>query len=193
MAKTPVQLDPATMADLSGLFYELAHDPKTRKGIAKLVKEKYPDRAQAFADVDTQEQIEALRAEQAEKEQLQEGRRLQSERQKQRDTLITSGRYGEDQVKEIEQIMERFGSTIDYEAAAVLYAHEKPPANPQEGPPDDQRMGATWEFPTVNGKDGKPIPFAEFAKNPNSAAQNAAYQVITEFTTRSGLTRAGAR
>ena len=193
MAKTPVQLTPEQMADLSQLAYELAHNKDTRKEFAKIVKKAAPERANAFTDVDADERFEAFKAEQEQKEQLAEGRRIQAELTKQRGDLIESKRYTEDQVKDIEKIIERHGSTLDYNTAAVLYAHENPPANPQEGPPDDQRMGATWEFPTVNGKDGKPIPFAEFAKNPNSAAQSAAYQVITDFKKRSGLTRAGAR
>jgi hypothetical protein len=183
MSKAPVQLDPTTQADLAALFHKLAHDPKTRRTIAKAVKEIEPDRAGAFKDVDHEEQLDALRAEMAEKEQLAEGRRLQQERQKQREKL--TDRYQEPQIQEIEKIIERYGSTIGYEEASVLYAHENPPANPtMDGPPDDQRMGATWEFPTVNGKDGKAIPFADFAKNPNAAAQNAAYNVITEFKKR---------
>jgi hypothetical protein len=192
MAKTPVQLDPATMADLSGLFYELAHDKETRKDIAKLVKKKFPDRAASFTDIDNQEAIEALEAKHLEREQLAEGRRIQAELNKQRQDLIDSGRYDEKSVGEIEKIIERHGHAINYETASILYSHENPPANPQDGPPDDQRIGATWEFPTVNGKDGKAIPFAEFAKDPNSAAHNAAYSVITEFKKRSGI-RAGAR
>ena len=195
MAKAPVQLSPAEMERLSRMYHELAHNPKTRKTIAKLTKENFPDEVAAttFADVDNEERIEALRTEQFEREQLAEGRRIQAELHKQRNALIETGRYGEDQVKEIEKIIERHGSAINYETAAILYSHENPPSNPQDGPPDDQRMGATWEFPTVNGKDGKAIPFSDFAKDPNSAAHNAAYQVITEFKKRSGLTRAGAR
>jgi hypothetical protein len=174
------------MADLSQLAYQLAHG-ESRKEFAKLVKKAAPERAKAFTDVDQEERIDALRAELEQKEQLAEGRRIQGELTKQRSDLIGSGRYNEDQVKDIEKIIERHGSTLDYNTAAVLYAHENPASNPQEGPPPDQLPGATWEFPTVNGRDGKPIPFADFSKNPTAAAQNAAYQVITEFKRKSGI------
>ena len=178
------QLTPIEMADLSRMFFELSHDPKTRKQVAKLVKEKFPDRASSFSDVDMQEQIEALRNEQEQKEQLAQARQFQFELDKQRGELITTGRYNEDQVKDIEKIIARHGSTLDYNTAAVLYAHENPPNGGSEGPPPDERPGATWEFPTVSGKDGKPLAFADFAANPTAAAQNAAYQVITEFKRR---------
>lgn len=178
------QLTPIEMAELSRMFFELSHDPKTRKQVAKLVKEKFPDRASSFSDVDLQEQVEAVRQEAEQREQIAQARQFQSELDKQRGDLITSGRYNEDQVKDIEKIIARHGSTLDYNTAAVLYAHENPPAGGNDGPPPDERTGATWEFPTVTGKDGKPIPFADFAKNPTAAAQNAAYQVITEYKRR---------
>ena len=53
-------------------------------------------------------------------------------------------------------------------------APEKPPANPQEGPPDDQRMGATWEFPE----------WGKFGKDPVKASREVAAQVIQEFQQR---------
>jgi hypothetical protein len=181
------QLNPLEQADLASMFFELSHDPKTRPYVAKLVKAKFPDRAASFTDVEHQDQLQALRNELAQKEQLNQAREFQRALDKQRDDLITAGKYTKEQADEIKQIIDRHGSTLDYNQAAVLYAHEKPPVNPMDGPPDEQRMGATWEFPTVNGRDGKPIPFADFAKNPTTAAQNAAYTVISEFKKRSGI------
>ncbi len=180
MATRPVQLTPAQMADLSQLAYQLAHG-EHRKEFAKIVKKAAPERAAAFSDVEQEERFQAFKDEQEQKEQLAEGRRIQAELTRQRTDLIGSGRYNEDQVKDIEKIIERHGSTLDYTTAAVLYAHENPPSNPQAGPPEDQRPGATWEFSTVNGRDGKPLSFEQFSKNPTAAAQNAAYQVIDEF------------
>jgi hypothetical protein len=75
--------------------------------------------------------------------------------------------------------MDRYG-LYDYNAGAVLYAHEKLPEVPEIPLPSD-RPGATWEFPSVEGRDGKPIPFAEFVKDPVRASQNAAYRVIGDF------------
>jgi hypothetical protein len=181
------QLSPQEMADLSSMFMELSHDPKTRPYVAKLVEHKFPDRAASFTDVKHEAQLQALRNEIAQKDQLNQARDMQRALDKQREQLVESGRYTSEQTQEIKQIIDRHGGTLDYNQAAVLYAHEKPPVNHMDGPPEDQRMGSTWEFPTVNGRDGKPIPFADFAKNPNTAAHNAAYQVITEFKKRSGV------
>jgi len=181
------QLTPQEMADLSNMFFELAHDPKTRPDVAKLVEHKFPDRVASFSDVKQQNEIEKLRQEMAQRDQLAKANEMQRSLERQRDELVSSGRYTSEQTQEMKQIIDRHGGTIDYNQAAVLYAHEKPPVNHMDGPPDDQRMGSTWEFPTVNGRDGKPIPFADFAKNPNTAAHNADYQVITEFKKRSGV------
>lgn len=181
------QLSPQEMADLSNMFMELSHDPKTRPYVAKLIEHKFPDRAASFTDVKQEDRVRQLEAKLEQKEQLARANEMQRALDRQREKLIEDGRYTSEQTQEIKQIIDRHGGTLDYNQAAVLYAHEKPPVNHMDGPPEDQRMGSTWEFPTVNGRDGKPIPFADFAKNPNTAAQNAAYQVITEFKRRSGV------
>ena len=51
------------LADLAGLFYELSHDPKTRKEIGKLVKKAKPEsrHAAAFADVEIEDLRNLLR------------------------------------------------------------------------------------------------------------------------------------
>jgi hypothetical protein len=175
------QLTPVEMEDLSRQYFELVHDPQTRPYIAKLVKHKFPDRAVHFKDVEHAEEIKKLRGEIEQEKHLAAGRQAQEKMQAQRTKLFE--RYNEDQVKDIEKVMQRYGG-VDYDAAAVLYAHENPSVNPEAGPPPEERSGATFEFPTVSGKDGKPLSFEDFAKNPTAAAQNAAYQVITEFKRR---------
>ena len=183
----PRQLNPQEMDQFSRMFFELTHDEKYRPHMAKLVSHKYPQLAPVFNDVKQEERVRALEAKLEQKEQLARANEMQRALDRQREKLIEDGRYTAEQTQEIKQIIDRHGGTLDYNQAAVLYAHEKPPVNYQDGPPEDQRMGSTWEFPTVNGRDGKPIPFADFAKNPNTAAHNAAYQVITEFKKRSGV------
>jgi Skp family chaperone for outer membrane proteins len=184
MAAATRQLTPAEQAELSQMFFDLTHDKETRRDIARLVKKKFPDRAAAFGDVDLSDQIEALRQEQEQKELMAQARVYQAELDRQAAEL--SSKYSPEQIAAIREVADRAGNTIDLKTAAVLYAHENPPPNPQEGPPEEPKTG-TWEFPTVNGRDGKAIPFADFAKDPNSAARNAAYQVITDFKKRSGM------
>jgi hypothetical protein len=181
------QLTPLQMQDLAQVFHELAHDKELRPYVAKLVAKKFPDRAASFSDVQQEDRVRALEAKIEQDKQLAAAREMQRALEKQRDDLIKSGRYTKEQTDEIKAIIDRHGSTLDFNQAAVLYAHEKLPAIQMDGPPDDQRPGATWEFPSVNGRDGKPIPFADFAKNPNAAAQNAAYTVISEFKKRAGI------
>lgn len=178
------QLTPQEMADLSNMFFELSHDPKTRPYVAKLVEHKFPDRAASFTDVKQQNEMQALRNEIAQRDQLAKANEMQRALDQQRDKLIESGRYTADQAKEIKGIIDRHGGTLDYNQAAVLYAHENPAVNPADAPPLPGRMDARWEFPTVPGRDGKPIPFNDFVKDPNAAAHNAAYAVIDGFMSR---------
>src|ERR1700733_10919322 len=114
------QFDPAVANDLTALFIKLSQDPKTRKIIAKAVKEGAPDssHAKAFADVDMQDQFEKFREE-------QEARDL----------------------KKIEYLMQKKG-IVDYDDGATLYAATLPPVdpNPNYEPPEH---GATWEIPEL--------------------------------------------
>jgi hypothetical protein len=185
MAQQP-QLTPQQMADLSGMFYALSHDPQWRPHVAQMVAHKFPQRAASFTDVAQRNEIQKLRNEWQQEKQLAKSQEIERALDRQRDELISSGRYTREQTDEIKGIITRHGGTLDFNQAAVLYAHEKPQVNPMDQPPE-YPASRTWEFPTVNGRDGKPIPFGEFIKNPNAAAQNAAYQVITDFRKRSGL------
>lgn len=181
------QLTPQEMADLSTLFYKLAHNKETRPIVAKLVEKVEPARAASFSDVKQDEKLNTLRAQMQQYAAMQESKELKKAMDTERQALISSGRYNEDQTKQIEAIMTKHGLT-DYKAGAALYAYQNPPPDAlYDAPPDDKRPGATWEFPTINGRDGKPIPFADFAKNPTAAATNAAYTVISEFKKRNGM------
>jgi hypothetical protein len=180
------QLSPVEMADLSGLAYALAHNPDTRERFAELVTTVDPNRGSSFSDIAVKKRLDGFERRQEEDRLKREAIDFQNAQNKQRDDLISSGKYTKEQTDDIKKVMDNNG-IVDYNIGAVLYAHEQAPHQIADGPPPDQRPGATWEFPTVNGKDGKPIPFKEFAFNPTAAANNAAYQVITEFRRRSGL------
>jgi hypothetical protein len=174
------------MADLSSVFYELAHDEKLRPYVARLVEHKFPQRAASFADVKQKDEIQKLRNEIAQDKQIAKANEMTRSLNKQRDDLVTSGRYTKEQADEIKKVIDRHGGTLDYNQAAVLYAHENPSADPTSAPPE-YPTGRTWEFPTVHGRDGKPIPFKDFITDPTTAAQNAAYSLITDFKKRSGI------
>ena len=173
------QLTPNQMADLSGLMDELAHDPKTRPYIAKLVAHKFPDRARSFTDVAMADQIAGLRQEIANREYQRNQADIEAKANAEREKLVSSG-YSKEQVDEIKAEMDKHHIT-DWDAGRVLYQHYHKPTDKEMEPLAAERPGATWEFPTVNGRDGKPIPFKDFAANPSAAANNAAYQAITEF------------
>jgi hypothetical protein len=171
-------------ADLATLMYGLAQDPKTRKDLARLVKKVNPERAAtSFRDVDQEERFETLKADLEEKFDLKGARAAKAKQDEQRARLAE--RYSPEQVTEVEAIATRYGMS-DLDAAAVLYAHEHPESDPTLQPPaPHERPGATWEFPTVAGKDGKAMDFKSFAADPRTSSLNAAYSVITEFKNKS--------
>lgn len=171
------QLDTAVQADLAKLFLELSHNPKTRKEIGKLVKKALPDsaHAQAFADVDLSEQMDAFRQEQSDRELQRQRDDMLARMNTRRSALLTGGsdgqgpRYSEDDVKKIEELMQKKGIS-DYDDGAVLYASTLPPVDhrPESEPPEH---GATWEFPE----------WSKFSDNPDKAARNTAHTMISEF------------
>lgn len=171
------QVAPEVAADLGKLLLSLTHNPKTRKTIAKAIKEIDPDspHAQAFADVDVQDQFEKFKQEQADREIENQRKAVMAEMNAKRNALLTGGpdgsgrKYGEDDIKKIETLMEKKGIT-DYEDGATLYAATLPPLDPK---PSDMPIehGATWEFPE----------WSKFSENPDKAARNTAHTVITEF------------
>ena len=173
------------MADLSSVFYELAHDEKLRPYVAKLVEHKFPQRAASFSDVKQKAEIQQLRNEIAQDKQLAKAAEMTRALDRQRDDLITTGRYTKEQAEDIKKIIDRHGGTLDYNQAAVLYAHENPSSDPTSRPPE-YPTGRTWEFPTVSGRDGKPLAFKDFIADPTTAAHNAAYTLIQDFRKRSG-------
>jgi hypothetical protein len=167
------------MAKYSQMLVGLSQDPQFRGAMAPMIAKKYPEHAGSFTDVALNNRMAAFEKRQAQRESEFQLRRYNAGIEQQRKDLIASGKYNEDQVKEIKAVMDRY-HLDDYNAGAVLYSHEKAPEIP-DIPLPSERPGATWEFPSVEGRDGKVIPFADFVKDPNGASANAAYRVINEF------------
>lgn len=178
------QLTPQQQADLASLAYELGHNPKTRKGLAKLVREINPQRAAAsFRDVEQEDKFESFKSDIEDKLDLKGAKAAKAKQDEQRSKLAE--RYDDKAMEGIEAVAARYGMS-DLDAAAVLYAHENPASDPSFGPPSpEQRPGATWEFPTVKGRDGKDMDFKAFAADPRTHSLNAAYNVISEFKNKS--------
>lgn len=177
-------LDPAIAADLGALLHELSQNPKSRKIIAKAIKEASTDSPVAklhidrgaFKDVEIEERFEALNADR-EREQLERQQKEVLDRMNaQRSRLLTGGsdgtgrKYAEDDVKKIEELMQRKGIS-DYDDGATLYAATLPPMDPNPNTELPSPHGATWEFPE----------WAKFGPDPDKAARNTAHGMITEF------------
>jgi len=169
------------MDRLSRLAFNLSHNEKTRSQFANLVKEVDPTTAGAFKDVFLEQKFNAF-TQKFENERLAEKmERAQQSRETQKSDVIKRRGFSDDQVKQVETLMTHYGVN-DWEAAADIYAQRNPPDDPNmKPPPEIEHGGATWEFPTVPGKDGKMLSFDDFRKNPQGASRNAAIQVITEF------------
>jgi hypothetical protein len=174
---TDRQFDPAVANDLTALFLKLSHDPKTRKMIAKAVKEGAPDsrHAQAFADVDVDDKFENFRREQEDRETKRQQDEMLRQMNARRSGLLVGGpdgtgrKYSEDDLKKIEDLMQKKG-IVDYDDGATLYAATLPPVDPNPSY-DLPQHGATWEIPE----------FAKFGADPVRASRDTAHAVITEF------------
>jgi len=172
------QLAPEVANDLAALFLKLSHDPKTRKIVAKAVKEGASDspHAKAFADVDMQDAFEKFREEQEEKDLKKQGEERLRQMNAKRNALLTGGpdgtgrKYSEDDLKKIEKLMED-RHIFDYDDGATLFAATLPPIDnlPSDVPP--AQHGATWEFPE----------WGKFGADPVKASRDTATSVISEF------------
>jgi hypothetical protein len=178
ITRTKGGLDIGTAADLADLFYKLSHDKKTRKAIAKAVKDLAPEspHAAAFSDVEIEDKFEKFKEEQSERQIKDQQEALLARMNMQRNKLLTGDeeggrKYSEDDVKKIEALMQKKGIS-DYDDGAVLYASTLPPDNPRPGDKDiPSAHGATWEFPE----------WAKFGKDPVGASRDTAHTVISEF------------
>jgi hypothetical protein len=175
--RTKRGLDLVTAADLADLFHELSQNKDTRKIVAAAVKKLKPDspHAMAFSDVEQEDRFEAFKREQEEKDLENQKKAMLKEMNAKRAALLTGGpdgsgrKYGEDDVKNIETLMQRKGIT-DYEDGATLYAATLPPIDREPGE-EIPHHGATWEIPE----------FAKFGTDPLKASREVAHQVIGEF------------
>jgi len=176
----PISLNQQQQQDLANLAFILGHHPKTRDGLAALVKEVDPRRfSTSFRDVAEKQRFDAYRAELEEKLDVSGARAAAAAHDAQKAKLAE--RYGEDHIAGIDAVRTRYGLK-DWNAAATLYAAETGASDPTMRPPrPDPVRDATWEFPTVEGRDGKPLDFKAFANDLRGSSLNAAYRAIDEI------------
>lgn len=161
-------------ADLGDLLYDLTHDEKHRAKVGKLIKEARPDspHAKAFKDVELEDRLSAFEQQQEQRALDNQRKEIVSRMEAQRQRLIDGDddggrKYSEDDIKKIEELMEKKGLT-NYEDGATLYSATMP----QPGPLDEDPVrGSTWEFPE----------FAKFKDDPVKASKEVAYDVIREI------------
>lgn len=178
--RTKRGLDPQTAAELADLLHEISSDPKSRKLVAQAIKAAKPDspHAGAFKDVEIEERFETLRQEQADQRiKDQQAEIVRAMNAKRQGLLDGSGgrKYGEDDIKKIEALMERKG-IVDYDDGATLYAATLPPVEPKAPADAPPQHGATWEFPEMD----------KFGKDPVKASRDIAHQMIGEFMRKRG-------
>jgi len=170
--------NPDVAENLATLFHQLTHNPKTRRQIYEAMKVGAPEQVRGvFADMEVEDQLATDRK----KREEDDNKRLLdshlSRMAQQRQALLSEGlngrTYSEEDLKKLEEYMQR-KNLSDYNDGAVLWSHENPPPAPGPGPIPDH--GATFEFPTVGN-----LSFKDFAANPTGAARNMAHQVITEI------------
>lgn len=181
MTTPQIKLSPQDMDRLSRLAFNLSHNEKTRSQFADLVKEVDPGAAKAFGDVFLEKKFNEFTKKWEDERLVERMSGAKAFRDGQKADIIKRRGFSDEQVTQVEQLMTHYGVT-DWEAGADIYAQRNPPENPElKPPPEIEHGGATWEFPTVAGKDGKMLSFEDFRKDPVGASRNAAIRVITEF------------
>jgi hypothetical protein len=162
---TAEKLSAEAQAQLAELTLKIAHDPKTRKQYAKLVKEIDPSRT--FPDVEMDEFRESVKADIAAQKLADDARKTSDRLAAQRHALIATGRFKEEQVKEMEtSVMEKHGIS-DYDVAAKIFSADLKPASPAH-----EIKSRTWEMPTIAKED---------MGNLAAFAQRQAYAAIDEI------------
>ena len=173
---------PAQQAELADLIQALGGSgSKTRKQIAKLVREhaddprvkpflgRFPDipAEEVTADPDdkplTRKELAAALAEDEGKRREESEKRA---RAAQRQKLVESGRFTEEAMTGLDTFMKENGYE-NYDHAAVIYAHENPPANARPTIGNEK----TWQMPGD----------AEWRKDPKKRALQEAYKVVDEL------------
>ena len=152
-----------TVEDIAELAMKLAANSKTRKAFLSAVKEVDPTKRFPSHEVDTLREEMETKYEADKAERQLEAERKETERRLNAQRAALAGRLNDDQIKEVEAVMTKYGLT-DYEAGADLYEARRPPT-----PPNDPT--ATWDFPTLDG----------LLADPTKAARNEAFKVITEL------------
>jgi hypothetical protein len=171
----PDELDeryaPETLNELGKLAIRLSRNPKTRRGLLKMVKATDPN-YQLPGDMQVQDLRDEL-AGQRERERIEaEGKAIRQKLEDQRARLGTGelvGRAFDDaQIADIEKVMTKYG-VGDYEAGAKIYLADAKPARPTPA-----QSGPAWTFPDLPG----------LLDDPAKAARAAAFGVIDELQGR---------
>lgn len=152
-----------TLKELAELSLRLAHNDKTRERYVELVQEDNPNfKAPDIEAKKAARKVDELREElKLEKQREQALSKMESQKQK----LIDSNRYSDEDMGKIENFMQEKG-IADYEDAATLYSSRHAPA-----PSTPEIKTSRWEMPAFKG----------LMENPNKWASDEAHRVIGEF------------
>jgi hypothetical protein len=159
-------ITPQTLMELGQLAVKLAANPNTRMPFLRQVKKVDPN-YRPPADFQLEEFKQQTRQEREQEKLAAQTAKVNEKLEAQRKKLVDSGKYTEDQIKEIEtKVMTKYGLS-DYDAGAKLYSADFAPKRPDDRP----RAGRIWEFPDLPG----------LFENTEKAANDAAYAVIDEL------------
>lgn len=157
--------------EVGKMMRRVAANPKTRRQVYQTLKQADP--SVRWPDQDIEDFKEEWLKKQDEERIARKAAEDKAEMEKQRATFLE--RYGEEDLKKIEKLMEKH-AIFDYEVAAKLYAAEAPP--PTQGNEAYGSAGSTrWEMPSDK----------ELLDNPTKWADKMARQTIAEFRQQRGL------
>jgi len=154
-----------TLAEIGQLALKMRQHPETKRDFAKMAKKVVP--SLNFPDVDQEDRLQAKIDQFEEKQTKREHERERDEIKTRLDTekAELAGRFKPEEIEKIEKLMLARG-IASYSDAAIIFAHENPPAPAPMG----QRQ-ASFELPTNK----------DWLTNPKKMALNTAYAEIDQL------------
>ena len=125
---------------IADLAKRIMADPEDKKILGRLSKK---HGGGAVREVEIEDIRDEIKRDLEQEKLMRQAEQARSRMEAQRQGLIESGRYSEDDVKEIEKIMES-NAISDYEVAAKVYAFDAPQHQPK---PESAKISSLWNLP----------------------------------------------
>lgn len=162
-AASRYNLDPKAQAELADLMVDLSNDKATRPIVNKFLKEKT---GKVMQDVELEDVRASVKKEFEDRDLAEKTERAKQKLEAQRQGLIDSGRFTEEQVVAMEKDVMEKHAISDYNIAAKVFVADLPPKTP-----DQVEGDRYWNMPKMTKED---------IANPKHVAHKRAMDAVGE-------------